>query len=296
MGVDRGVIQGSGAYFWLSSAYSIEGVIRLGASVVLGYALLSAGRSLDGAIWGLAQSVLATWFVSWLGIRHLQSASHTAPNTGYERNEWRKLASVTLIALIGQALITNSDFILVKNFFSPEDAGLYAAISVLGRIVYFGALPLTILLVPMIARRQALNQPTRPILLLLIGGASVVCGMLIAGSWFAGQTIIGMLYGEAYLSSAGLLAPYALAASLYTLANLVVTYQIARGSGGETWMPLLAGSLQIAGIVLFHETLMQVILVQIALMGFLFLLIGWRVLRRDESLSTIPETISTQAA
>lgn len=276
MGADRGFLQGVGRYFWLSGAFVTEGVIRLGMGVVLGYALLSTGRALDGAMWGVVQSMIATWFVSWLAIRHFRRAAPTTDIRADERREWIQLGGASLLALVGQALITNSDFILVKNFFTPEEAGLYAAVSVLGRIVYFGALPLTILLVPVIARKQALGEPTRPIFLLLIGGGVAVCGALIAGAWLFAPLVLGLLYGEAYVSAAGLLAPYALAASLYTLTNLAVTYQIALGKRGETWMPIVAGTAQIVLVILLHNSLTQVITIQIVLMAVLLALVLWR--------------------
>lgn len=283
MGVDRGFLQGLGSYFWLTGAYVSEGVVRLGVSVALGYALLSVGQALEGAVWGVTQSMLVTWFVSFLALRHFvrrrQQPERMTETSSDDRRAWLQLGGMTALMLIGQALITNSDFLLVKNFFSSEDAGLYAAISVLGRIVYFGALPLTVLLVPLVARRQALGQVTRPILMLLIGGGLAVCGLLIAVAAIFGPDVLRLLYGEAYVPAAGLLAPYALAASLYTLTNLVITYQIALGNGGETGLPILAGCAQIIGVLAFHESLAQVITVQIVLMSLLFAGVFWRVLR-----------------
>ncbi|MEZ4667036.1 MAG: hypothetical protein R3E39_03800 [Anaerolineae bacterium] len=132
---------------------------------------------------------------------------------------------------------------------------------------------------PMISRRQALDQPTRPILIVLVGGGVIVCSLLILGAALFGSNILTILYGTAYVDAAPLLAPYALAASLYTLTNLVITYQIALGRGGETWMPIVAGSAQVIMILLLHASLAQVITVQIALMGLLFATVLWRVLR-----------------
>jgi len=284
-GADRGLLQGVGGYWWLSGAYVTEGVIRLGVGVVLGYALLAVERSLEGAVWGIAQSMVATWFIAWLALRHLPHEARDTDTTE-QRREWVQVGWMTGLMLIGQVLITNSDFLLVKNFFSPDDAGLYAAVSVLGRIVYFGALPLTVLLVPLVARRQALNQPTRPILLLLVGGGVGVCGLLILIAAAFAPSILGVLYGQAYVTAASLLAPYALAASLYTLTNLVITYQIALGSGGETWMPIAAGTAQILAVIVFHDSLAQVITVQIILMSLLFCVVLWRVMREPQLNST----------
>ncbi|MDX2141272.1 MAG: hypothetical protein SF123_24520 [Chloroflexota bacterium] len=294
-GADRGLLQGSGRYFWLSGAYLGEGLIRLGISVLLGYGLVSAGRSLEGAVWGLAQSMLVTWFIAWVAVRLVRhSQSVLTPEAVHaERKSWLQLATITLMALVGQVLITNSDFILVKNFFSPDEAGLYAAISVLGRIVYFGALPLTILLIPLIAQNQALGKPTRPIFMLLIGGGAVVCTVLVAVSALFAPHILRLMYGTAYEAAAALLAPYALAASLYTLTNLAITYQIALGKSGESWMPLLAAVVQIALLLVFHDTLTQVVLVQIVLMGILFAVVIWRVLQSGQSNTVVELTVAS---
>lgn len=292
MGPDRGMLQGMGRSFWLSGAYLAEGSIRLTVSVMLGYALVSAGRSLEGAIWGVAQAMLITWFISWLALRHLRTDKKALPDDPIPQAEWLQVGWMAGLVLIGQALITDSDFLLVKNFFSSDDAGLYAAITVLGRIVYFGALPLTILLIPLVARKQALNEPTRPILLLLIGGGVVVCGGLVLGSQLFATDILRLLYGDAYVPAASLLAPYALAASLYTLTNLVITYQVALGCGKETWMPIAAGSAQVVAIIVFHESLTQVIAIQIILMGLLFGVVLWRVMRSNNARSE-PEAVVT---
>lgn len=289
-GADRGLLQGIGAYYWMSAVYLAEGLVRLSISVALGYTLVQAGRSLEGSVWGLAQSMFIAWFIGWLAVRHFVNPikPDTRLNLRVEKRDWLQLGGMTGLVLIGQMLITNSDFLLVKNFFSPEDAGLYAAVSVLGRIVYFGALPLTILLIPLIARRQALNEPTRPILLLIIGGGIVVCGVLVAGAALFAPDVVRLLYGDAYITASNLLAPYALAAALYTLTNLVVTYQIALGKGGETWMPILAGMAQVIVIIFFHESLAQVITIQIVLMGFLFTTVLWRVLRLQPTQPLLP--------
>lgn len=281
MGTDRGVLQGLNAFYWLAAAYVMEAAMRLGVGSLLGYALREAGHSLDGAVWGVAQGMVMTWFISWLALRHFQVEHTTVPPE--EQHEWRTLTSLILMALIGQAIITNSDFLLVKTFFSSNDSGLYAAVSVLGRIAYFGTLPLTVVMVPLIAKQQALGESTQKSLWILLGGGIVLCGtLLLVASLFA-PLLLKLLYGNAYESASTLLPLYTLSASLYVLTNLVVTYRIALGQGSETWLPLLGGILQVVGILLLHKTLQQVIWVQVILMAVLLVAVLARVLRTTQS-------------
>lgn len=283
MGVHRGLLQGMGAFLWLSGAYLAEGVVRLAMSIVLALILYSA---LTGAIWGVAQSVIVSALISALAVRLItsQPPSHTPD----DQKEWGQLGGLVLFSLIGQALITNSDFLLVKTFFSPTESGLYAAVSVLGRIAYFGALPITVIIVPLVARRQALGQPTQPIFALLMGAGGAMCGILLFFAVLFAPQILGILYGEAYTDAAAYLPLYTLTASLFVMTNLAITYRIALGKGSETWMPLVAGILQVFGIILFHESITQVIVVQTVLMSGLLGLVLYQILApkpRDATLS-----------
>lgn len=277
MGVERGILQGRERYGWLAASYLAEGVVRFGASIALAVLLANAGRALDGAVWGVAQGMFAAWALAWVGLRGFAPATD-APDAA-EVAAWRGLFGLTLVSLLGQAFITNSDFLLVKTFFSPADAGLYAAVSVIGRITYFGALPVLVVLVPLVSRRQALGEPTLPLFLALFGAGAVVCAVLVGVSLLFAPLIIRLLYGAAYAAAAPLLAIYTLAASLFVLTNFIVNYRIALGRGDETWMPLAAGVLQFLGILAFHDSLLQVILVQVVLMTALLGGVAWRAFR-----------------
>ncbi len=284
MGLDRGMLQGEEQYNWLSASYAAEGGVRFVASIGLAVALAGVGRALDGAVWGVAQGMVLAWLVAWAALRTLAFREAHEQNIE-DRAEWRALFGVTVVSLLGQALITNSDFVLVKTFFTTDDAGLYAAISVIGRITYFGALPVLVLMVPLISRRQALDEPTLPLFALLAGGVGAICFALIVVSALFAPFILRLLYGAAYVPAAGLLPIYTVAAALFVLTNFVITYRVSLGRGDEAWMPLLAGVLQIGGIIIFHDSLLQVILVQVILMSILLLGVLWRVFGVQQSSS-----------
>src|SRR5206468_10254822 len=44
-----------------------------------------------------------------------------------------------IVFFAGQVLISNTDILLVKHFFAPDAAGLYCAIALVGRVVYFAS-------------------------------------------------------------------------------------------------------------------------------------------------------------
>ena len=274
MGIERGVLQATDNYYWLAAAYLSEALIRLGLGVVLVLALDGSGGKLDGAVWAVGQAMVVTWFVAWLGMRFV-----TFPEAEENLEEWQQwwsLFRLTTLGLIGQMVITNSDFLLVKSLFDPTTSGQYAAVTVLGRMVYFGVLPLSILVVPRVSRQQALGESTVPTLMLLMGGGAAVCSGIILVSTFFPTLILSLLYGDAYTDVANLLPIYTVAAALFVMANLMLMYRIALGRGAEMWLPAAGGVLQIIGILAFHNTLQQVIFVQIAVMALLLILVSAR--------------------
>ena len=71
---------------------------------------------------------------------------------------------------------------MVKHFFRPADAGLYAAIALVGRLLYFGAWSIVSAMFPVSAEREG-QEPSRSMLaipLLLVTGMSVAFVLILA--------------------------------------------------------------------------------------------------------------------
>jgi glucan phosphoethanolaminetransferase (alkaline phosphatase superfamily) len=64
---------------------------------------------------------------------------------------------------------------------------------------------------------------------------------------------------------------YALATTLFAAANVFITYRLSLGQHVGSWLALAAGVLQVIGIVLFHRSLQEVVVVQIIIMSGLVL-------------------------
>ena len=83
--------------------------------------------------------------------------------------------------------------------------------------------------------------------------------------------IVNLMFGQAYLEVAHLLGPYALATGLFAAANLFTYYFLSLGKYRPVYFSLVGGALQISGVLLFHDQLLHVVLVQIATMLVLLL-------------------------
>jgi len=100
--------------------------------------------------------------------------------------------------------------------------------------------------------------------------------VVTGGAFLFPELVVGILFGEAYLSIAPLLGLYAVATTLYSLSNVVITYRLSIGNGQGGTLAVIGGVAQVIALWFFHSSLQQVVVVQIGLMsGLLVLLLLW---------------------
>jgi hypothetical protein len=83
------------------------------------------------------------------------------------------------------------------------------------------------------------------------------------------RVIVRVLFGADYLDIANLLWLYALATTLYTVASTLVQYQLGLGKIAGSIFTLVAGVLQVVLLAIAHDSLRQVVQVQLTLMAVL---------------------------
>ncbi len=286
-GIDRGLLQGQMQFGLLAASYQVEMWVRLG----VGLLLVLIGWAAHGAILGLTLSIVATWFVADWGLRRLnlaQAQPNSTPGavslSPAERQAIFAFALPVLIVETSLILINNSDVLIIKRFFDNVVAGHYAALALIGRIVFFGTWSVVITMFPLVAQKHQRQEPHRHLLWTSLGMVFGVSVVIVAATALLPELIIRILFGADYLSIAPLLWPYAVATALFSLANVLINYHLALGNRTGTLFALTAGILQVVCLILWHTTLYQVVMIQVAMMGALLLgLLAWHWLRRTEA-------------
>ena len=266
--VDRGMLQGGTRFKQLAISYQVEMWTRLFVSM----GLVALGFSVSGAVAGISLSFFFTWLTVRLAVGKARSAG-PAPQS--MRRELLAFAAPVLVSQLGQILINNSDVILVKRFFETSEAGQYAALALIGRIVFFATWSVVTTMFPIVAQKQKLGEPHAHLLWLALAIVAGVSTPIVLLTRFAPHWVVLMLFGEKYLGIANLLWLYALATALYAMGNVVINYRLSLGIGRETGFAIVAGGLQILGILIFHASLAQVVWVQVAVMAGLFISLLW---------------------
>lgn len=183
--------------------------------------------------------------------------------------EWSKVRTFMLITAcyeLTQIIINNSDIILVKHFFQAQEAGLYASLALIGRVVYFVAWMFVMLLLPTVVRLKKEGKPTGHILFKYVGYIGLLSSVIVVVCAMFPELIITLLFGDAYLSMASLLWQYALATSLFAVANIFTYYFLSLDKYRPIWFSAILGVSQIVLIGFFHSSLALVVQLQILVM------------------------------
>ncbi|MBI3558925.1 oligosaccharide flippase family protein [Candidatus Gottesmanbacteria bacterium] len=216
----------------------------LGAAVCL-----LIGAKIAGALWALvAASVIPTVF-GWYLVRKYwpKNKAKTFPNL--DKNFWRFsfLSLVTNFSLIS---LYSSDVLLVR-YFLPEQSGLYAVASILGKIIFFVAGSVLTVSFPLFNYKNN-NYQSLWWSFLLITMISLF-GFLGASFW-AG-TIVKITYGSTYLAAANFLPGFTIFMTLLAIFNLFIQFLLSKQNYFAGVIPLIIAFTQIFLIIFNHNSL-----------------------------------------
>jgi hypothetical protein len=178
-----------------------------------------------------------------------------------------------IVFFVGQVLINNVDILLVKHFFLPQDAGLYAAVALVGRVLYFATWSVVSAMYPISAgtkpREESRSVLVVPLLFVLFIGVGFILLLGLVPGF-----VIKSLFGADFWQARWLLSLYAAATGVYTLSVVLLAYEMSRKIAKTGWLQLVFSGLVVAGIYLFHDSLQQVIVVQLVLMVLLLIVVA----------------------
>jgi O-antigen/teichoic acid export membrane protein len=191
-----------------------------------------------------------------------------------------------IVFFVGQVIINNIDILLVKHFFPSDPAGVYAAISQIGRLLYFASwFGVVNAMFPVAAAASTdQNEDNRKaygigLPLLLVLGLSVI--FIIVAALFP-HLIMGVIFGSRFIKIGWLLALYAAGTGLYSLSVVLIAYEMSRRIANTGWLQLIFSGALVLGIGLFHGSLREVIMVRIVLMAVMLVLVALPFLRRHK--------------
>jgi len=281
--VNRGVLQGCQKFLPLSITGVLEMIIRLS----LGAILIKIGLSLTGIMAAVVLSTAIVYFITLFPLRKVLSGA-TSGKTNFVFNK-KEIAQYALPALFSAILLIvalNIDVILVKHYFDSETAGIYAAISTIGKIILYATGPIVSVMFPMISEKTTTGDKHYKLLLssflfTFMGGLVILVAYFVAPG-----TIIKILYGASFVSYYAYLPQVGVFILLYSLVNIMANYYLVLKNYTFLYFLVFIVMLQLVLINLNHSSLDIVIKILIATTGLLFvLLFGYYLITKREQIN-----------
>lgn len=277
LGVRRGLMQGVYDFRRLAENFVLEVIVKLGGALLL----LHYGLGVTGVI----EAVVASIAVAYVAARPGPTFK-IAPKAGLPASFDEGMQAT--VFFIGQVTINNLDILLVKHFFAPGLAGLYAAVALVGRVVYMLSWSVVSSMFPVSAgtshERGGRTVLSTALLLVVLVASLFTMGVWLAPNW-VWMKVLGQGFAvQAQGSFSALLVLYAALTGIYSFSVVLMTYEMSRRIGNASWLQLGFSVAIALGIYLFHSTLHDVITVQLVLMIILLMVVSVPFLRARRAL------------
>ncbi|HEY2856925.1 MAG TPA: oligosaccharide flippase family protein [Terracidiphilus sp.] len=268
LGARRGYIQGTCGFRSLALNMVLEQAGRLGGSLVL----IAMGMGLRGVIVANSAAIAVAYFaIRVKPVGHMRNPLQRP----YVLRETGQAA----VFFAGQMLIINCGIVMVNHFFAAREAGLYAAVAMVGRVIFSLSQAVVNSTFPLVAggeehERRDLRVIATALMLVLGTGTAIALGLCVAPAalWThlfgAGFEVTG------HYSMPSLLTLYAFGIVIYSLGAVIITFEMSYKIANTSYVQFAFSAVLIGAIYMFHSNLQEVVLVQLALMVVLFVLVA----------------------
>jgi len=240
----RGALIGLSRFVALSLNTVLDMTLRVISSVGLVLAGLGPIGATIALVFGPAVALVQS-LALFRGLRAQVSGNRAA------LSDVGTYAALTTVAQIGTTYLYNSDVILSKHYLVAQDAGIYAAASVLGRVAFFLGLTIAQVMFPQVATLHAKDEPHFHVVDLSLAMLVAVVVFLVC-IYAAVPGLVVLPFGSAFNPVRQFLWPFALALGLLAISNLIITFFLSTGSARFV-LPLIGACVLEPLLIVLHH-------------------------------------------
>jgi O-antigen/teichoic acid export membrane protein len=248
--LNLGLLQGLERFGWYAAIIVLSTFLRL----VLPSVLVVAGFGVAGVMLGIAAGAVLAYLCSFFPLRNIVRGPREA--MGSLRSLWA-FALLAAGAAAGVVALLTIDTVLARHYLDPHDAGLYAALAIIGRSVLFITSSVTIVMFPRVVALHEQKQRHAHVLIQALVGTLLLAGTFEVALSVDSSSITAVMFGEKFAAIAGLLPLYGIAMLLLAMAQVLVTYLLAMGDRRVVLAIALSCVLEAVLIIWRHETIRQ---------------------------------------
>lgn len=254
-----GIFQGKMRFYLLSFLGNSTPLIK----ICFGLLSVFLGFKVAGAIFAIFLGsflptiisfiLLLVWFIG-VGSKNFSQKEFS--------KEFARYGFGFFIASLGMIILSNIDVILVRHFFDEIVSGQYAALSLMGKAIFFFTSPISFVFFPLIAYKKEKKERLFGTLM-LASLLTLVFSVSLSIVYFVFPNLILKIFfpAEGFKSLVTYLGPFTLYVVPFSLVYLFNSFFLSIGRVGVCFAAASAAIAQIVLIYIFHQSLFQIILV-----------------------------------
>ncbi len=226
--------------------------------LIVGILLVMIGWRIYGALGGVLTAFLLPLILTFFPLRFLLMARKK--NVKLPLKEIFTYSLPSTIAILSLSSFISMDVVLVKHFFSAGDAGLYAGLSLIGKVLFYFTGPIPLVMFPLLIKRYTRKERFQDLfymalLLVLVPSLAIVTFYFL----FPKFTIQFFLGGRQYFTISPYLWIFGLYLTLFNVVNVFLSFFLSIKAVGITYVIFVGAVIQIILISLFHSNFYMVI-------------------------------------
>lgn len=256
-----GVLQGELRFFVLSIFLFATALFKM----VFGLLFIYLGMNIYGVMIAVFLATLLPFlFISWLVFKKYAGIKRKKYDDSIFFKEFRGYSIHFFLATVGITILSSMDIVFVKHFFTPGVSGYYAALSIMGKSIFYLTSPIYYVFFPLIAQKNERKENINGTLFLTMSIILLISLSLSLFYFLFPEIILKIFFpSKEYAFLASYLGFYSIFVSIFSLVMLFNNFLLSIGRTRVYIINLLGGGLFILLISLFHQTLANVITVLI---------------------------------
>ncbi|MCM8782427.1 MAG: oligosaccharide flippase family protein, partial [Candidatus Omnitrophica bacterium] len=271
--VFSGGVQGLELFDCLIFASLISGALK----IILTFLFIQWGFAIAGALGGLLVSSIIGMIIYYFPLKDFLTLKPAIDNINLkEIFLYLFPVGITYFCFMG---LVSLDMVLVKYFFSPEEAGIYSLAQMVGKIFLFLPGAISLVMFPKIAGLNAKNMDTTSTLRRSLSYAGILCVIAALGYNLLPSLVLRVLTGKVYLESIILGRLFSISMSFFALLFILINYFLSKRDLRFIKYLVLFSVLQLLAIFLFHKSIFQVqfiLCINAVLLFLLHLVLAYR--------------------
>ena len=164
-----------------------------------------------------------------------------------------------MIASVGYAVLMNADVIMAKHYFPADQAGLFARVAMIGRIIIFLPMPVALAMFPKVVSSGEADRGTGVTLLkavimvgVLVGGVALFCSL-----WPG--LILRLFTGSQSSEMIPVLRILVWGLCPLSIAFVIMNYEVAQRRFKVAVPLVLCAALYVSGVTVWHQSFIQIV-------------------------------------